>query len=97
MRKQKVLSQDAWRGLIEEQAAGSQTIAAFCRDRGLKEHSFYRHKRRLRSSNTAGGFREIELPRRNTIRIVVNEGVSHVEVEPGFDEALLRAVVDALR
>ena len=56
MRKQKVLSQDAWRGLIEEQASGSQTIAAFCRDRGLKEHSFYRHKRRLRKSSPAAGF-----------------------------------------
>ena len=97
MRKRKVLSQDAWRGLIQEQAAGDQTIAVFCRDRGLKEHSFYRHKRRLRESNTAAGFREIELPRRNAIRIVVSEGVSHVEVEAGFDAGLLRDVVDALR
>lgn len=97
MRKQKVLSQDAWRGLIEEQASGSQTIAAFCRDRGLKEHRFYRHKRRLGRSSPAAGFREIELPRRNAIRIVVSEGVSHVEVEAGFDAAVLRDVVDALR
>jgi hypothetical protein len=97
MRKQKVLGQDTWRGLIEEQAAGEQSIAAFCRDRGLKEHSFYRHKRRLRESNTAAGFREIELPRRCAIRIVVNQGVSHVEVEAGFDPTLLRDVVDALR
>jgi hypothetical protein len=97
MRKQKVLSEDAWRGVIDEQAAGSQTVVAFCRDRGLKEHSFYWHKRRLRESSPAAGFREIELPRRNTIRIVLSEGVSHVEVEAGFDAALLRDVVDALR
>jgi hypothetical protein len=97
MRKQKVSRQDAWRELIREQAAGEQSIAAFCRDRGVKEHSFYRHRRRLTESNTAAGFREIELPRRNAIRIVVNEGVSHVEVDGGFDPSLLRDVVDALR
>ena len=97
MRKRKMLSQDAWRGLIQEQAGSEQSIAVFCRDRGLKEHSFYRHKRRLRESNTAAGFREIGPPRRNAIRIVVNEGASHVEVDSGFDAALLRDVVDALR
>ena len=97
MRKRKVLSQDAWRGLIQEQAAGDQSIAVFCRDRGVKEHSFYRHKRRLRESHSSSGFREIELPRRKAIRLVVSEGVSYVEVERGFDAALLRDVVDALR
>ena len=97
MRKGKKLSHDAWRGLIDEQAAGEETIAAFCQDRGLREHGFYRHKRRMRESGVAAGFREIALPPRGGIRVVVNAESSHVEVERGFDAALLREVVQALR
>jgi hypothetical protein len=97
MRKGKRLSHDVWRGLIEEQGAGEETIAAFCRERGLKEHSFYRHKRRMRESGVAAGFREIPLAARGAIRVVVNAETSHVEVECGFDAALLREVVQALR
>ena len=46
--------------------------------------------------NTAG-FREIALPPRGGIRVVVNAESSHVEVERGFDAALLREVVQALQ
>jgi hypothetical protein len=97
MGKRKLMSQGAWRDLVEEQAAGGQTIAAFCRERGLKEHSFYRHKRRMRESGVGAGFREIALSTRASIRVVVNGQSSHVEVERGFDAALLREVMQALR
>ena len=97
MRKGKKLSHDAWRGLIEEQAAGKETIAAFCQDRGLREHGFYRHKRRMRESGVTAAFREVALPSRGSIRVVVNTESSHVEVERGFDAALLREVVQALQ
>ena len=97
MRKGKKLSQAAWHGLIKEQAAGEQTIGAFCRERGLTEHSFYRHKRRIRESGVGAGFQEIALPTRATIRVVVSGESSHVEVEHGFDVGLLRDVVQALR
>jgi hypothetical protein len=97
MRKRKTVSSEAWRALIAEQAGGEQTITAFCLERGLKAHSFYRHKRRMRESGVDAGFREIALPTRATIRVVVNAETSHVEVERGFDAALLRDVVQALR
>ena len=97
MRKRKQASAEAWRGLIAEQSAGDQTVATFCRERGLKEHSFYRHKRRIRESEAGTGFQEIALPPRAAIRVVVNAESSHVEVERGFDATLLRDVVRALR
>jgi len=97
MRKRKKVNAEAWGGLIAEQSAGDQTIAAFCQERELTEHSFYRHKRRIRESGEGAGFQEIALPTRATIRVVVNAESSHVEVERGFDAGLLRDVVQALR
>ena len=97
MRKGKKLSREAWRGLVAEQSSGDQTIAAFCREHGLTEHSFYRHKRRMRELGDGSGFEEIALPASVAIRVVVNAESTHVEVERGFDAALLRDVVQALR
>lgn len=36
-----------WRLLIEEQRSGSQTIAAFCREKGVSPPSFYSWRRKL--------------------------------------------------
>ncbi len=37
-----------WRGLIAEQQASGQSVAAFCRERGLRDGPFYEWKKRLR-------------------------------------------------
>ena len=39
-----------WRALIAEQQASGQSVAAFCRERGLRDGPFYEWKKRLRPS-----------------------------------------------
>src|ERR1700752_4212248 len=42
-----------WRGLVSEQVASGTSVAAFYRDRGLRDWQFYEWKKRLRSSAAA--------------------------------------------
>ncbi|MHB1565223.1 MAG: IS66 family insertion sequence element accessory protein TnpA [Acidiferrobacter sp.] len=42
-----VLSREEWRQLLAEQAAGQQTIRAFCHDKGIGLSTFSAWKRRL--------------------------------------------------
>jgi hypothetical protein len=37
-----------WRGLLAEQRGSGQSIAVFCRERGLRAWQFYEWKKRLR-------------------------------------------------
>ena len=97
MEKQKEMSHEAWLGVIAEHAEVGGTVAEFCRERGLKGHSFYWHKRRMLRDGGQRGFREVSLPARSTLRVVVPGAGVHVEVERGFDRHCLRAVVQALR
>ena len=97
MEKREKMSHDAWLAVIAEQAEVGGTVADFCRVRGLKDHSFYWHKRRMLRDTGQIGFREVALPARSTLRVVVAESGVHVEVERGFDQHCLRAVVQALR
>ena len=92
-----------WKGLISEQGGSGQTIAAFCRNRGLTTSQFYTWRSRLRTS-TAEQFLEVEVVKaaarpfpvnRAGIEIRLAEGRC-VLVEPGFDPNHLRAVVAAL-
>ena len=96
MRKREKLSHERWCELIQEQAAGNQTVATFCQEQGITEHSFYRHKRQMREAG-GGGFKEIALKGGTGIRVVVDSDSSHIEVDRGFDAALLRDVMAALR
>ena len=97
MRQRKGLNHAAWRDLIEEHSAGDQTIAAFCLARGVKDHSFYWHRRRMQRAGSEAGFREVALPVGAAIRVVVPGAGSHIEVERGFDAQCLREVVQAFR
>jgi transposase-like protein len=92
-----------WRGLVSEQAGSGQTVAAFCRQRGLPASQFFAWKRRLRQT-AAEGFVEVQLvcaaPRRTpgygrAIEVRLSGGHS-ILVEPGFEADHLRAVVAAL-
>jgi transposase-like protein len=94
-----------WRGLIAEQSRSGQTVAAFCRERGLGATHFFAWKKRLSQSGTER-FVEVQVlstsePAQPTtshsqaIEIRLGAGRS-VLVEPGFDAHHLRAVLAAL-
>ena len=49
MNKRQRLGADDWRQIIDGQQPSGLTVAAYCRDRGIKDSAFYAWKRRLRS------------------------------------------------
>jgi Transposase len=50
MRQHKEEDLARWRGLVSEQVASGTTVAAFCRDRGLRDWQLYEWKKRLRAT-----------------------------------------------
>jgi hypothetical protein len=42
-----------WRALIAEQQASGQSVAAFCRERGLRDGPFYEWKKRLQRAEAS--------------------------------------------
>ena len=94
-----------WRGLVSEQLSSGQTVAAFCRDRGIRVSQFYDWKKRVREGEAAK-FVEVKVkasseqrtpaPERYTaIEIRLSNGRS-ILVEPGFDASHLRALLAVL-
>ena len=94
-----------WRGLFLELLSSGQTMAAFCRDRGIRDSQFYDWKKRLRDSEAAK-FAEVKVKasceqrtpapeRYPAIEIRLSKGRS-IFVEPGFDASHLRALLTVL-
>ena len=94
-----------WRGVVSEQSQSGQTVAAFCRDRGIRASQFYDWKKRIREGEAAK-FVEVKVkksseqrkpaPERSpAITIRLNRGRSLL-VEPGFDASHLHALLVVL-
>ena len=47
MGQQREEQQERWRGLLTEQKTSGQSVAVFCRERGVREWQFYEWKKRL--------------------------------------------------
>jgi hypothetical protein len=89
--------------LVSEQGASGQSVAAFCRERGLPASQFFAWKKRLHQA-AAEPFVEVQVvgapaqsatapSRAIEIRL---PGGRRVFVEPGFDADHLHAVLAAL-
>jgi hypothetical protein len=104
--RQSITEQGAkWRGLVLEQLSSGQTVAAFCRERGIRASQFYDWKKRNREGEAAQ-FVEVKVkksseqrklaPERSpAITIRLNKGRSLL-VEPGFDAGHLHALLVVL-
>ncbi len=103
MRERRQEAWTKWRGLVSEQGASSQSVAAFCRERGLPASQFFAWKKRLRQA-AVEPFVEVQVvgapaqpataqSRAIEIRLA---GGRRIFVEPGFDADHLRAVLAAL-
>jgi len=94
-----------WRGLVSEQSQSGQTVAAFCRDRGIRDSQFYDWKKRIRGGEAAE-FVEVKLKEPSEQRKPAPERYPAIEirlstgrsllVEPGFDASHLRALLAVL-
>jgi hypothetical protein len=93
-----------WRGLVSEQVASGTSVAAFCRDRGLREWQLYEWKKRLRATEVTP-FIAVEVASTEAasaqpgpmsgIELRHRRGWS-VIVEPGFDASHLRRLLAVL-
>ena len=94
-----------WRGLVSEQSQSGQTVAAFCRDRGIRDSQFYDWKKRVREGEAAK-FVEVKVKESTEQRKPAPERCPAIEirlskgrslfVEPGFDASHLRASLAVL-
>jgi hypothetical protein len=92
-----------WRHLVSEQAQSGQSIAGFCRDRGLPGSHFFYWKKRLREA-VAPQFVELQLAKASepgvqahpalgtSIEVRLSNGRSLI-VGPGFDANHVRALL----
>jgi hypothetical protein len=92
-----------WRRLVSEQIANGQTVAAFCRDRGIRDWQFYDWKKRVRGAEAAK-FLAVEVAAvakqapaaaDRAIEVRLQRGRSLV-IELGFDAGHLRALLSVL-
>jgi len=92
-----------WRRLVSEQIASGQTVAAFCRGRGLRDWKFYDWKKRVREAeaakfvavDVAAVAEQAPAVAARAIEVRLPRGRSLV-VEPGFDAGHLRALLSVL-
>ncbi len=86
-----------WSKLIAEQEASGASIRAFCKQKNLRDHSFYLWRRRLRKKE-AVRFVELKTVVANAAPIeLFLPGGERLSVPSGVDTATLRIVLDALR
>jgi transposase-like protein len=95
-----------WRGLVTEQVASGQSVAVYCRERGVREWQLYEWKRRFRREEEAQ-FLAVELKRSEAlveaVPLVPSKAIEirlpkrySLMVEPGFDAMHLRALLSIL-
>ena len=91
-----------WRSLLSAHRSSGQSIAGFCRGRGLPVSQFFAWRKRL-DQTAAGPFVEVELvdpapslPPSPAIEVLLSGG-HRLSVAAGFDPRHLRAVVAALQ
>jgi transposase-like protein len=90
-----------WRRLVSEQGRSGQSVAAFCRERGLCAPHFFAWKKRLREAEAAK-FVEVKMAAVAAPEAIAGSG-SAIEIRlkndrrlvvgPGFDTNHLRALL----
>lgn len=101
-------AREHWRRRIQQQQASGETVAAWCRQRGICAPSWFAWRRKLneeaewgrrragRGKKDQSAFVEVKLTR-PAAPIEIRLGSGHrVLVEPGFDAEHLQAVIAAL-
>lgn len=85
-----------WSKLIAEQEASGQTIRAFCKERGVADHSLYSWRKRLRQIEPVqfALLKTVASPAPLELLLASGERLS---IANGVDAATLRLVLEALR
>ena len=97
---------EKWRAMVSEQIASGQSVAAFCKERGVTSSQVFAWKKRLREAEKAQ-FVEVQIKPAEPLReIGIRQQAKAIEVrlcggrsiavEPGFDADHLRALLAVL-
>jgi transposase-like protein len=97
---------EKWHGLVLQQIDSGQSVAAFCRERGVASSQLFAWKKRLREAEAAQFIEvEVKAPEQAGEAAIrqANKGIEvrlcrgrSVVVEPGFDADHLRALLGVL-
>lgn len=95
---------ELWRERVSEFRESGQSVAAWCRAHELKEHQMHYWLRRLSpvsaTPEAATSWFSVAIEdRAQTLRgdgLLIHVGRATIEVQPGFNQALLADVVEAL-
>ena len=85
-----------WSKLIAEQDSSGQTIRAFCKERGIGEHSLYYWRKRL-LQNEAVQFALLKTVASATPLELILPNGEQLRIPNGVDAATLRLVLNAVR
>ena len=103
MNKSQLPGPEEWRQIIDGQQPSGLTVAAYCRDRGIKDSAFYAWKRRLRSPaksnrSSAPVFVEVKALKPSAVESIeiCLRGERRLLVRRGFDRDLLIDLVRTL-
>jgi transposase-like protein len=94
---------EKWRAVVSEQIASGQSVAAFCKARGVTSSQLFAWKKRLRGAEKAQ-FVEVQVGPAEGLAEAVNRQPARaieiklcrdrrIVVEPGFDADHLRALL----
>ena len=97
---------EEWRKRLDGFVPGETSIRQWCRQRGISEFQFHYWRRRLSAGSPArphsAGWLAVQVredtpsPTTTSGGVRVRVGSVSIELDPGFDPAMLRAVVGAL-
>ena len=90
---------EQWRGRLASFASEGKTVRAWCAEHEIPVHRFHYWRRRLKGPEPprADWMAVAVMPESTRGGITVRIAGAAIEVHPGFDGALLRAVVTALQ
>jgi len=97
---------EKWRAIVSEQIASGQSVAAFCKERGVTSSQVFAWKKRLRQAEkpqfvevqikSAEALGEVGIQHQGKAIEVRLRGGRSIAVEPGFDADHLRALLAVL-
>src|SRR5271165_1630616 len=100
MNKSQLPGAEEWRQIIDGQRPSGLTVAAYCRDRGITDGTFYAWKRRVRSRaklsrSSSPAFVEVKPPKTSASEAIeiCLRGERRLLVRRGFDPDLLTDLV----
>jgi transposase-like protein len=103
MNKSQLPGAEEWRQIVDGHRTSGLTVAAYCRDRGIKDSAFYAWKRRLRSPAKSNRslvpvFVEVTPPKTSAVGAIeiCLPGERRLLARRGFDRELLIELIRTL-